>query len=335
MRNRKVPLAILAVASLTLAGCGTGDESVPLPEDSFDPTGAPADGETTTAQQCLPVPGDQLVVLEDDLMLQNSDNIIPALNPDVASDDVLAALDAVAAALDTETLIELNKAVDIDRQTSEEVAEDWVEQAGLNISETGDGSDITIGAANFTENITLAEIYAEVLDDAGYDTDVREIGNRETYLPALTGGEIDIVPEYAATFAEFLDGDIDNVVASGDIAETVAALEPLAEERGLVVGAAADAQNQNAFAVTQGFVDEYGVTTLSGLAEACDGIVLGGPPECPERPFCQPGLESTYSIEIAEFRSLDAGGPLTKTALNTGEVAVGLVFSSDGALATS
>lgn len=331
MRTRNATLAALAVASLTLAGCSSGGSDDPTPDDSAAPTTGAS--EPATAQECLPVPGEQLVVLEDDMMLQNSDNIIPALNADVATDDVLAALDAVSAALDTEGLIELNKAVDIDRQTSEEVAEAWVDEAGISVEETGDGSSITVGAANFTENITLAEIYAEVLDDAGYETEVREIGNRETYLPALTGGEIDIVPEYAATFAEFLDGDIDNVVASGDIAETVAALEPLAEEQGLVVGAAADAQDQNAFAVTQGFIDAYGVTTLSELAESCGPIVLGGPPECPERPFCQPGLESTYGLEVAEFRALDAGGPLSKTAITSGEVAVGLVFSSDGALA--
>lgn len=333
MRIRNATLATLAVATLTLAACSTGDETSPTPDDSAEPTAAST--QTATAQECLPVPGEQLVVLEDDMQLQNSDNIIPALNSEVASDDVLAALDAVSGALDTEGLIELNKAVDIDRQTSEEVAEAWVDESGITVEETGDDSTITVGAANFTENITLAEIYAEILDDAGYDTEVREIGNRETYLPALTSGEIDIVPEYAATFAEFLDGDIDNVVASGDITETVAALEPLAEDQGLVVGAPADAQDQNAFAVTQGFVDQYGVTTLSEVAESCGPIVLGGPPECPERPFCQPGLESEYGIEIAEFRSLDAGGPLTKTAITSGEVAVGLVFSSDGALATS
>jgi osmoprotectant transport system substrate-binding protein len=61
--------------------------------------------------------------------------------------------------------------------------------------------------------------------------------------------------------------------------------------------------------------------------------VLGGPPECPERPFCQPGLEETYGLEIGEFVSLDAGGPLTKTALQQGNIALGLVFSSDAALA--
>ena len=48
--------------------------------------------------------------------------------------------------------------------------------------------------------------------------------------------------------------------------------------------------------------------------------MLGGPPECTERPFCQPGLEETYGLEFADFRSLDAGGPLTKSALQQGEV---------------
>lgn len=333
MRTRKTSLAALAVATLALAACSNGD-------DATAPQGTPAPDtggeETAAAGQCLPVPGEQLVVLEDDLQLQNSDNIIPVLSEAVATPDVVAVLDAVSGMLDTETLIELNKAVDIDRRTSEDVAEDWVEQAGLSLPETGDDQDIVIGAANFSENITLAEIYAEVLDEIGYDADVREIGNRETYLPALTSGQIHIVPEYAATFAEFLDGDVENVVASGDIDETVTALGPLAEAQGLVIGQPADAQNQNAYAVTQGFVDQYGVTTLSELADNCgEGIVLGGPPECPERPFCQPGLENEYGIVVSEFRSLDAGGPLTKTAVTTGEVAVGMVFSSDGVLATS
>lgn len=329
MRTRKTPLAAIAVAALTLAACN-GDAETPDTDD----TGEAADGQQAAVGQCLPIPGDQLVVLEDDLQLQNSDNIIPVMAEAVATPDVMAALDAVSGLLNTEELIELNRAVDIDRQTSEDVAEDWVENAGLSLTETGNDQTIVIGAANFTENITLAEIYAEVLDEIGYDTDVREIGNRETYLPALTSGEINIVPEYAATFAEFLDGDVDNVVASGDIDETVEALGPLAEAEGLVIGQAADAQNQNAYAVTQEFQNEYGVNTLSELADNCDGIVLGGPPECPERPFCQPGLENEYGIVVDEFRSLDAGGPLTKTAITTGEVAVGMVFSSDGALAT-
>ena len=88
--------------------------------------------------------------------------------------------------------------------------------------------------------------------------------------------------------------------------------------------------------MTTAFADEYGVTTLSDLAEKCgSGLVLGGPPECPERPFCQPGLEDTYGLAFDSFTSLDAGGPLSKNALKQGKVAIALVFSSDAALAAS
>jgi len=115
----------------------------------------------------------------------------------------------------------------------------------------------------------------------------------------------------------------------------VSALKPLAEQAGLVFGEPSEAADQNAFAVTQAFADQLGVSTLSELADACgDGsLVLGGPTECPERPFCQPGLEETYGLQFADFRELDAGGPLTKAALQQGEISIGLVFSSDGALA--
>jgi osmoprotectant transport system substrate-binding protein len=62
---------------------------------------------------------------------------------------------------------------------------------------------------------------------------------------------------------------------------------------------------------------------------------LGGAPECPERPFCLLGLQETYGLEFAEFVPLDAGGPLTVQALTGGQVDVGLLFTSDPAIATS
>jgi len=58
-------------------------------------------------------------------------------------------------------------------------------------------------------------------------------------------------------------------------------------------------------------------------------LILGGPPECPERPFCQIGLRDTYGLEFAEFRPLDVGGPLTVAALENGDIDVGLLLTSD------
>jgi len=64
-------------------------------------------------------------------------------------------------------------------------------------------------------------------------------------------------------------------------------------------------------------------------------LTLGGPPECPERPFCLLGLQDTYGLEFGEFVPLDAGGPLTVQALTGGNIDVGLLFTSDPAIATS
>lgn len=64
-------------------------------------------------------------------------------------------------------------------------------------------------------------------------------------------------------------------------------------------------------------------------------LVLGGPPECPQRPFCALGLEKTYGLTFKEFKPLDAGGPITVEALKNGQVDVGLLFTSDPAIAAN
>jgi glycine betaine/choline ABC-type transport system substrate-binding protein len=61
-------------------------------------------------------------------------------------------------------------------------------------------------------------------------------------------------------------------------------------------------------------------------------LTLGGPPECPERPFCIPGLKETYGVEFGEFLPLDVGGPLTVEALKNGDIDVGLLFSTSSVI---
>lgn len=331
--RRPILTACAAGAVLLLAACGD--------PGSGGGTADPTSDASAAGTVCAPVAGDQLVVLEDDQGLQNADNVIPAVNAQAATDDpgLVPLLDSVSAVLDTDLLTRLNKAVDIDRQTSSQAAADFVEEHGLAAADAtaGEGRSVVVGAANFSESATLAEIYAAVLTSAGYSVEVQTIGNRETYLPALESGQVTVVPEYAATLTEFLNtaanGADAEPVASSDIDATTRALTPLAEDVGLVVGEASAAQDQNAFAVTTAFAEEHDVTTLSDLATACaGGVVLAGPAECPERPFCQPGLEDTYGLTVTEFRSYDFG--LIGDAVRQGEAAIGLVLSSDGSLAS-
>jgi osmoprotectant transport system substrate-binding protein len=329
MRRHLLLMAATATAAVvSLAGCGSAGSS-----------GTAAPPSSAAGAGCAPVAGTGLVVLTDDKNLQNTDNVIPAINKKASSPQLIAALDKVSAALDTTKLIQLNKAVDVDRKSSKQAATDFVTTNNVTAGITkGPGGKITVGAANFSESATLGEIYAQALTAAGYTVKVQTIGNRELYEPALEKGQISVVPEYAATLATFIQGKVDKNAkdpSSSDLNTTVTNLKSLGDKVGLVFGQASQAQDQNAFAVTTAFADKYGLKTLSDLAAKCSGAAtsLGGPAECPQRPKCQAGLVSTYNFHAGSFQTLDAGGPLTKTALKTGKLSVGLVFSSDSALA--
>jgi osmoprotectant transport system substrate-binding protein len=330
MRTPPIVFAAATAGMLLLAACGA-----PGSGGGVAATTAPS---ASGAASCAPIAGSQLVVLKDDKGLQNADNVIPAVNAAAATADtgLIPLLDAVSASLDTTKLIALNKSVDVDRKTSSEVAATYVQSAGLTAksSTAGTGKHVIIGAANFSESATLSEVYAAVLRSAGYTADVQTIGNRETYLPALESGQITATPEYAATLAEFLNTKINGAnakpVASSDVKSTVTALTGLGQKVGLAFGTVSAAQDENAFAVTTAFAQAHHVTTLSGLAAACGSLVLAGPAECPQRPYCQPGLESTYGLTFSDFKSYDFG--LIGDAVRHGEAAIGLVLSSDGTL---
>ncbi|MFW6091328.1 MAG: glycine betaine ABC transporter substrate-binding protein, partial [Actinomycetota bacterium] len=59
--------------------------------------------------------------------------------------------------------------------------------------------ELTVGGATFTEMTIMQEMYRALLEDAGYTVDISGAENREIYAQALEAGEIDVVPEYAAT----------------------------------------------------------------------------------------------------------------------------------------
>jgi osmoprotectant transport system substrate-binding protein len=199
---------------------------------------------------------------------------------------------------------------------------------------------ITVGSANFSESTLIANMYADVLKKAGYTVKTKfNLGSRELYLKSLGNGEIDVVPEYLSTLTTFLVSQKDpnaTSPASGDAAKTLAALAPLASAKGFTAYPYSPAADENAFAVSQGTASKYHLTKLSDLANAdvAGKLTLGGPPECQTRPYCEPGLEKTYGAKFSGFKALDAGGPLTINAIAGGSVGIGLVFSSDGVVAS-
>jgi osmoprotectant transport system substrate-binding protein len=317
------------LSTLTLAACGNPGSSG---------TEAPPTNAASAGPGCEPMASDQLILLADDRKLQKTDNVIAAINGSASSPALKAAVDKVADSLDQPKLLALNKAVEIDRKSSAEAAAEFASANNVTAGLSGGSGRVVVGAANFPESLTLAELYKLALNAAGFQATVQQSTNREVYEPALERGEITVFPEYAATLTEFLNkkanGDSAPEKASTDVNATVAALTTLGQQYSLTFGKPSTASDQNAFATTKPVADKYNLKTLSDFAAKCSGpaSVLAGPPECPARPFCQAGLKDTYGITFGSFLQADAGGSQTKTALKTGKATLGLVFSSDSSL---
>ena len=99
--------------------------------------------------------------------------------------------------------------------------------------------------------------------------------------------------------------------------------------RGLVAARPAPAQDANAIVVTAATAARYGLRSIADLARVAPRLVFGGPPECPERAYCLPGLKRAYGLRFKAFIPLDAGGPLTLQALEAGNIGVALLFTTD------
>ena len=195
-----------------------------------------------------------------------------------------------------------------------------------------DGPALSIGAQDFGESLILAEIYEGALDDAGYEVGIQEVGGfRDLLFGAFESGEVNLAPDYLASQLEFLNEGAGQATSDAD--ETLGLVEPLLTEKGLVGLTPSEAVNTNAFVVTEETSDDLGITTLSDLAENGADLTLGGPQDCESNAFCIPGLQRVYDLDLSQnFEPLDAG--VVATALGEGAIDVGVLFSTDGRIAS-
>ncbi|MFC8729999.1 MULTISPECIES: ABC transporter substrate-binding protein [Streptomyces] len=211
-----------------------------------------------------------------------------------------------------------------------------LENQGEVTAPPGDSRELTIGSAGFTESDLLAQLYALLLERAGYSADIISVTNREIYEPALESGQIDVVPEYAATFADWLNAKVNGAdatpVGSPDLAATMKALRALAAPRGLTVLDPGRAVDQNAFAVAASYAEKHGLKTLSDLGAAKLPVRLAAGDECVQRPYCAPGLRKTYGIDIVAVDPKGVGTTQAKQAVQNGQDQLVLTTTTDATL---
>jgi len=202
--------------------------------------------------------------------------------------------------------------------------------AGTTAAKANAGT-IVVGSANFPENALLAEIYAGALTAKGVKVDKKlNIGSRETYIPALKDGSIDLIPEYTGVLAQYFNPKVSATDADGVYAELKAAVPPT-----LTVLDKSAAEDKDAVVVTKETAAKYKLKSIADLGPQAKNLTLGGPPEWKTRPTGVPGLKKVYNLDFKSFRPLDAGGPLSVQALKNGQVDAVNLFTTDPSIAAN
>ncbi|WP_026554662.1 ABC transporter substrate-binding protein [Arthrobacter sp. 35W] len=195
----------------------------------------------------------------------------------------------------------------------------------------GASGSVIIGSADFAESQLVASIYSQALQKAGVSVKEQfNIGSREVYMAALKDGSVDVVPEYSGALLKYLD-QASTASTTADVTKELTAKLP----SDLSLLAASPAEDKDVLAVTKATAEKYNLKSIGDLAAVGGEITLGGPPEWKTRVNGVLGLKDLYGITFKDFVTLDAGGPLTMTALTSGQIQAGDLFSTDPGLKTN
>ena len=187
---------------------------------------------------------------------------------------------------------------------------------------------LKVGSKDFTEEFILAEMYALLLEDAGFKVERKfNLGGTPIAHAALVKGDIDLYPEYTST-------GLLTVLKQQPIADPKAIVEAVRkgyqEQFKLVWLEPAPFNDTQALATTKEVSEKHGIKTYSELSGKASVLRLGGPAEFAERADGIKGLQQAYGgFQFKEFKQLGTGS-LRYEALRNGQVDVVVAFGTDG-----
>ena len=202
---------------------------------------------------------------------------------------------------------------------------------------TGCGSkaDIAIGSKQFTENILLGEIYAQLIE-AKTDLKVERrlnLGGTSICMPAMEKGEIDIYFEYTGTaFNEILDYELTAETGKDEVRQTVQ--KDLNEKKNITMFDPLGLNNTFAVAMKTDRMNELGITSISDLASASGQLRFGANHIFYARMHDGfNGLITTYSLDFVEDKNaLKMDTSLLYDAVEAGDLDVIIVYATDAQL---
>lgn len=199
-------------------------------------------------------------------------------------------------------------------------------------SASGSGP-VRISGQSFPEADLVAQMYAQLLEEKGYEPEVKLVDTRDAYMSTFPKG-IDLVPEYVGGIVDFLNttanGPDAESLTTPDAQESIDAASSLLDDKGITLLDPSEATDTNAFFVTQDFSESEDVTKLSDLKGM--SVVLAAAPDCEGRADCEGGLKGTYGIDVTKVLPLGFASDQTYKAVLSDEAQLGLTSTTDGTL---
>ncbi|ANP50219.1 osmoprotectant transport system substrate-binding protein [Streptomyces griseochromogenes] len=193
------------------------------------------------------------------------------------------------------------------------------------------GDTVVVGSNNFAESILLADIYGEALKAKGIKVTYKpNIGSRETTYGLLKNGSVKVLPEYNGALLAYLD----QKAAPKTVEATTSAIEAKLDS-GLTLLKPSPAQNKDSVTLNASTAKKYHLTEKSSIADLkgiAKDLAIGASPEFQTRRQGLVGLKDVYGLEFESFKALDAGGPLTQTALKKDTVQAADIFTTDATI---
>jgi osmoprotectant transport system substrate-binding protein len=210
------------------------------------------------------IAANDFVILEDPKSNFAAQNVVPLITKSKATDGVKTVINGIQAKLTTENLGGLLSQVVNDKADPADVAKGFLTDNGLDAPGTSaKGVSLTVGSANFPENVILGEIYAQALEAQGATVEKKmNIGARPKYWESLKQGSIDLFPEYTGSILVFLDQN-STATSPDDVYASLGKTLPA----NLVALDKAEAQDSDAVVVTKETADKFNLKTIADLAK--------------------------------------------------------------------
>jgi osmoprotectant transport system permease protein len=178
---------------------------------------------------------------------------------------------------------------------------------------------VVVGSKAFPESWILGEALSALARDAGARSEHRSnLGGTEIVFAALTGGSVDIYPEYTGTIAE--------VILKLPGRPSLAEMRRQLAERGVGVSEPLGFNDGYALAVSRATAQRYGLETISDLARH-PGLRLGLTHEFLGRRDGFPGLAAHYGLQMRDVRGIQH--ELAYGAIASGKIDVTDIYTTD------